>query len=151
MAGDSETLTHPVFGVLKWDPKHSYWFTQRELPGGGRLDVQVSPHKGDLDGFLKRAADLFLWALKNERRVLREAIQAYLLDLYNDGWRQEEDPVLTAEEFEGELTWEGLDISESEIVLVEFWYSDGGRDLFGGHVIVIEMDDQLRRRSAHLG
>src|SRR4051794_40088231 len=117
MAAEPETLTHPVLGVLTWDAKGRHWDARHELPDGETLDVQVSPGRHDPYAFLKRAADLFGWALANERRVLHEAVEAYLYDLYQ-GWRQEEDPELSAEEFEGVLGWGLLEISDSELVPV---------------------------------
>ena len=148
MAEAADTLTHPILGVLT--RVGGRWATQYELPGGEKLDVRISPGGGDRDAFLKRAADLFLWALENERRVLRHAIEVYLLGLYNDGWRDEADPALDADEFEGALEWGLLTLSASEIVPVEFWYDDGERELFGGHAIVVQLDAELKHRSAHL-
>ena len=73
VAEASEHLTHPVLGTLAWLPKYSHWFTQLPLPGGGRLDVIVDPGDADRFGFLPRAAELFEWAMGNERRLLRQA------------------------------------------------------------------------------
>ena len=140
MAGASETLTHPILGLLTWESSYRCWYAQHEAPGGETLFLQVEP-AGDRYGFLKRAADLFVWALANERRVLREAVAAALLELYNDAWRQGE-PVLSAEELKREMDWQGLSIRDGEGVLVEFGY-DAGR-LFGGHVVIVELDDELR-------
>ena len=63
-------------------------------------------------------------------------------------WRQEDEALLDAEEFEGALEWSSLDVSDSETALVEFWYDDGG--LFGGHTVVIELDAELKYRDAYL-
>jgi hypothetical protein len=148
MAEVSETLTHPVFGSLGWLPKYSHWFTQYQLHSGHRLDVIVEPHNPDRIAFLKPAADLFRWGLANERSLFQEAAQTYLLELYNDGWRQEDDPLLSADDFSAQLEWELLKVSESEIVPVEFGYDAG--DLFGGHGVFVETDASLRFRGAHL-
>src|SRR5262249_45973725 len=87
-----ETLKHPILGVLKWDAERNHWLQQHETsPRGRLLDVQIEPGDRERRTLLKRAADLYLWALKNEPRVLRQAVEAYLLELYNDGWREEED------------------------------------------------------------
>jgi hypothetical protein len=136
----AETLEHPILGVLEWEAEYGYWFTQYQLPDGEWLDLTVDPGDGDRYGFLKRAADLFLWALKNERRLLREAIEAELLELYNDTWRQDE-PVLDAEDFEAGLEWHFLALSASEIVPVVFSYGAG--EMFGGHSVDVELDAEL--------
>ena len=149
MADDSETLTHPVFGVLKWDQQCSYWLGAHEPPDGEALDVIVQPGDGERRDFLKRAADLFLWALSNERRVRSEAIEAELLDLYNDTWRQGDDPVLSAAELEEQLRWVVLEIIDDEgIPPVTFSYRAG--DLFGGHFLAVELDAGLKFRDADL-
>lgn len=148
MAEPSEKLSHPVFGTVEWLPRYSHWFAQLELPGGTALDVVIEPYDEDRHAFLKPAADLFGWAVANERRLFREAIQSYLLELYNEGWRQDDDPVLSADEFAGQLEWQFLEISDSEVVPVDFGYDAG--DLFGGHTVTVELDKELKYRGAHL-
>jgi hypothetical protein len=137
---DADELTHPVLGVLNWEADNSTWLGQRHLPDGGWLDVTIKPGEGDRHAFLKRAADIFAWALKNEREVLREAIQAELLELYNETWRGS-DPVLDAKELEDKLEWHHLEIRDSD-VLVEFTYGPG--ELFGGHGVAVELDAELK-------
>jgi hypothetical protein len=144
-----ETLEHPILGRLVWEAKYGYWSGQRPQHGGGLVDVQIGPADPDRRHRLKRAADLWLWALANERRILHEAVEAYLYELYQD-WRQEYDPDLSAEEFEDLLEWEFLEISDSDLVPVELGYHDAGHDFFGGHVIIVELDAELKYRCAHL-
>jgi hypothetical protein len=148
MAEASEHLTHPVLGTLGWLPKYSHWFTQLRLPSGDWLDVIVDPGDGDRLGFLPRAAELFQWALSNEPRVLAEGMRAELLELYNDTWRQGDEPVLSAEELTEQLDWQMLSISASDIVPVEFGYGAG--ELFGYHGVTIEVDAELRFRDIDL-
>ena len=64
-------------------------------------------------------------ALKAERRIIRAALKAELLELYNETWRQRADPVLTAAEMTDLLQWSLLEISASEIVPVTFSYEAG--------------------------
>lgn len=148
MAETSEYRTHPVLGALAWLPKHSHWFAQHRLASGGMLDVIVSPRREDRHEFLPQAAELFRWAMGNERRLFWEALRAYLLELYNDGWRQDDEPVLLEDEFAAQLEWQLLEIKASDIVPVEFWYDAG--DLFGGHGVVIQVGAELQYRSANL-
>jgi hypothetical protein len=148
MAEVSETLKHPIFGSLGWLPKDSQWFTRYTLPSGRQLDVFVKPQKGDRHAFLKLAADLFCWAIENERSLFQQAMQTYLLELYNDGWRQEDDPLLSADDFSAQLEWQFLEVSDSEIVPITFGYDPG--DLFGGHVVFVKVDASLRFRGAQL-
>src|SRR4051812_2084794 len=107
----TERLAHPVFGELEWRPQESEWFTQYRLPSGIQLDVHVQPYSSDRYTFVEPAAQLFRWAPGNERTVLSEAITVYLLSLYNDGWRQEGEPVLSAAEFAAQMEWQLLRIT----------------------------------------
>jgi hypothetical protein len=148
VAEASEHLTHSVLGPLGWLPDYAHWFTQLRLPSGEWLDVIVDPGDTDRFEFLTRAAELFRWAFDNERRVLAEAMRAKLLALYNDTWRQSDEPILTAEGLTARLDWTLLDISASDIVPVEFSYEAG--ELFGYHGVTVEVDADLRFRGIDL-
>ena len=138
MARASEHLTHPVLGTLGWVPESSHWFTQLQLPAGGQLDVTVDPGDGDRFAFLPRAAELFRWAMANERRVLADALRAELLELYNEDWRQAGEARLSAKALAGRLSWRHLLVSDDDVVAVEFGYDAG--ELFGGHEVAVEVD-----------
>ena len=142
MAEASEHLDHPVLGPLGWLPEFSHWFTRVPLPDGRQLDVIVDPGDGDRHEFLPRAAELYRWAVANERRVLARAVRTELLELYNDTWRRNDQPELSARELTARLTWQLLSVSGSDVVPVEFSYAAG--DLFGGHGVTIEVDDELQ-------
>jgi hypothetical protein len=148
MAEASEQLPHPVLGTLGWLPAYSPWFTQLRLPSGEGLDVIVDPADTDRFEFLPRAAELFRWAFENERQVLAEAMRAELLELYNDVWRQGDEPVLSAAELTARLEWTLLTVSASDIVPVEFSYHAG--ELFGGHGVAVDIDTKLRFRDIDL-
>ena len=148
MAEISEHLTHSVLGTLGWLPEFSHWFTQLTLPTGGQLDVIVDPGNGDRFEFLPRAAELFQWAMANERRVLAEAMQAELLEMYNETWRQGDEPELSAAGLSARLEWQLLTVSASDFVPVEFSYDAG--ELFGHHGVAVEVDESLAFRDIDL-
>ncbi|MCI0458931.1 MAG: hypothetical protein L0Z62_18390 [Gemmataceae bacterium] len=148
MAEASENLTHPVLGTLGWLPEYSHWFTQLRLPSGEWLDVIVDPGDTDRFEFLPRAAELFRWAFDNERRVLAEAMRAELLELYNDTWRQDDEPILSSEELAARLAWTLLCVSASDLVPVEFSYDAG--ELFGWHGVTVEVDAEFQFRDIDL-
>ena len=148
MAEPSEYLNHPVLGNLGWLPEYSHWFTQLRLPSGEWLDVIVDPGNTDQFEFLPRAAELFQWAMANERRMLADAIRAELLELYNHTWRQSDDPILSGEELTSRLDWQLLSVSENDIVPVEFSYGAG--ELFGYHGVTVEVDAELKFRDIDL-
>ena len=144
----AESITHPDLGELRWDEQSSWWVTEFRLSSGKSLDVFIDPAEEDRLGFLEPAAKLFRWALGSEPSVLREAIRAELLELYNETWRQGSDPVLTAEELAGRLVWSVVEVSASDIVPVTFTYGAG--DLFGGHCVAVEVGAKLRFRDIDL-
>lgn len=134
--------THPILGTLSWSAEDSHWSTRVPRPGGGQLDVFVDPGDGDRHQFLPRAAELYQWAVANERRVLTKAMRAELLELYNGTWRRNDQPELSTKELTARLGWQLLSVSASDVVPIEFYYEAG--DLFAGHVVVIEVDDELQ-------
>ncbi len=148
MEDAAETYTQPALAALEWQPKYEWWFQQRTLPSGEPLDVIINPSDADRHAFLSRAAELLEWALHNERAVLADAVRAELLTLYNDVWRNEEEPVLSADELIGRLEWQLLKISGFESVPIELSYYAG--DMFGGHDPTVQLDGALRFRSIDL-
>jgi hypothetical protein len=146
----SDSFDHPEIGRLRWEAEWSWWFTQIESPiDGGRLDVIVDSGEGDRKAFLERAGELFRWAMVNQGRILREAVEAELRELYNDVWRQGDEPELTTEELIERLVWTFLKLSTSEDVPVCFAYAAQG-ELFGGHSIDVEVDGELHYRDIDL-
>ena len=91
MAEVSETLAHPVLGKLTWDPLPSL-STDINLPRAAGWTCSFEPYPCERYAFLEQAAELFRSALDNQRRVFREALRAYVLELYNEGWRQADEP-----------------------------------------------------------
>lgn len=146
-----EAVTHPVFGELRWE--RSVWFAQVR-DASWMIDVSVEPGTGDRLACLDQAADLYSRALRAERQLLRTAIDNYLLELFNDGWRlsdgqDETDQVeLTAEEFAARLRFEFIKVSPDARFAVELGYDAG--DTFGGHAVFVRLDRNLRYLSAAL-
>lgn len=145
MTADPITFDHPVLGRLDWDAACGHWDGTAATPGGGAVRVFISPEDEDRVGFLKIAAELFLWATANERRILADAAEASLLELYNDGWRQEGEPVLTTDEFADRMAWTSVDIASSDFMPVELCYGDDDR-MFGGHSVVVQLGPDLAYR-----
>jgi hypothetical protein len=146
----SETIHHPELGELRWEEEWSWWFTQIEGPDG-RLDIIIDPGDGDRAAYIDRAAELYHWAMGAQWRLLREAVEVKLLDLYNNNWRNEDEPVLSAKELADRLQWDGLrlDAGDDPTVPVSFGYVTDD-DLFGGHLVNVEVDRELQYRGAHL-
>lgn len=148
MSQATEFLSHPVLGDLTWQPEYDHWSGERELASGQVLDLIIEPGEQDRRAFIPRAAELFSWALANERKVFADALQAELLELYNSEWREDEAPLLSAAEFSERLEWQLVCVSASDLVPVEFMYEAG--ELFGGHGVSIEVDSDLNYRDCDL-
>src|SRR5262249_49452907 len=126
----------------------SHWFAQVEQPGGDRLDVIVDPGDSDRRAIIEPAVKLFRWAMKNEPRILRAALRAELLHLYNDTWRQGREAQLSAKGPAGQLKWSLLTHSASKIVPIEF--SCEVDELFGGHGVPVGVNKDLQFRDVEL-
>lgn len=148
-----ETITHPVFGRLRWEAQYGHWYAQVRDAGGG-FDVTVEPGNGDRLACLDASADLYSRALRAERQLLRTAVDCYLLELYNDGWRESagvDEVDLTAEEFMARLRLDGVTIDLNSRFAVRLDY-DPGDDMFGGHLVEVCLDRNLKYiRSSLLG
>jgi hypothetical protein len=135
----AESLTHAVFGELRWEAESSWWFTQMRLPAGDWLDAIVEPGDEDPAAFVERAATLFRRAMDAERKILHEAVQVRVLDLH-DAWRQEDEPRLTAEGLEEQLELTFVRLDSVAPLVMSYWPGE----VFGGHSVDVTVDDQLR-------
>jgi len=139
------SLTHPVFGDLRWKEKWSWWETKFCPASGKWLDMIVNPGDDDPAVFVERAAELYRRAMAAEREILHEAIQKGLLDLY-DEWRRAGEPKLTAEELQNQLDLTFVCIDT--VIPITLGYGLG--DVFGGNSVNVKVNDKLRVRSVDL-
>jgi hypothetical protein len=140
MAEPHDHALHPVLGELRWDEEGSAWTGSFALAEGRVVELSICSDGGDRRGSLEPAAGLFTWALENQSRLLDIALRAELLVLYNDTWRAQDAPPLTAEELAGRLQWGLLELSDSDPVPVRFVYQAGS--LFGHRAVVVEVDTE---------
>lgn len=148
MSDQPETVTHPVFGELRWEADSGWWYTQVRDAAGEWLDVVVEPDGEDRLTFLARAAELYSRTIRAERRLLRTAVGKELLELYNDTWRRSDEPELTADEFISRLKFAYVAIRPDWDTAVVLSYNAG--ELFGGHSVDVELDSQLRYLDVNL-
>lgn len=146
-----DTITHSVLGKLRWEAQHGWWLAQvREASGG--FDVIVKPGGDDRFGCLDAAADLYSRALRAERQLLRTAVDLYLLELYNEGWRDSagvDETDLAAEEFIARLGFDGITISPNSRHAINLGYTVAD-DMFGGHMVDVACDRRLNYIRASL-
>src|SRR4051812_37207455 len=83
----SETLTHPVFGKVRWEQQYGWWFAQGRDSTGEWLAVRIDAEEADRLAAIDPAAKLYRRAIRSERRIIKDAIRDKVLELYNDTWR----------------------------------------------------------------
>jgi hypothetical protein len=139
--GEPTHINHPVFGEIVWELPRECWFLQVPIPAGGIVDVSIKPHDQDPLLILDIAAETFQGVLRDERRILRDAIREELLELYNGTWCRAGHK-LTEPELMEQLRFEYLEINPGWVVPVILSYAAG--DLFAGHSVDVEVDEQLQ-------
>lgn len=103
---------------------------------GRDVSISVDPDEATLESTLAFAARLlesfedFVRRSKNE--LLKECFA-----MYNDDWRQEGDPVLTANEFLANFRLTAINILGDKSA--DFFYSEGG--MFGNHSMIPQIFD----------
>jgi hypothetical protein len=139
-----EPIHDGTFGRLEWDPVLNCWLGGIDWPPGLHTEVAIWLPDGDLAVGLRQARESLAWLQRNEEDA-RRCIAGAVLEVYNDAWRDEGEPI-TEDEF----------IRRTELVRVGF-YDDGslvlsydGRDMFGGHVIDGDFGTDRSFRGANL-
>lgn len=94
----AETIINDVFGRLTWDAYVLCWQGELSWPDGTDTKVSIFQEDDeDVAAALRRARDSLDWLQSHERHV-RWCIAWALLEVYNDSWRKDPEP-LTADEF----------------------------------------------------
>ncbi|MEM1262501.1 MAG: DUF2262 domain-containing protein [Pseudomonadota bacterium] len=98
--------------------------------------IRVDPDGEELATTL-RLAKKFLSGLEGYDARAKQKVAEEMLQNYNDNWRQEHDPVLTANQFIQKLTLVGMSFLGSDSV--DFSYDDA--DMFAGHSLIPQSFD----------
>jgi hypothetical protein len=118
-----------TFGRLEWDPVLSCWLGGIDWPPGLHTEVAIWVPDNDMAVGLRQAREGLDWLQLNEENA-RRCVASQMLEVYNDAWRDEDEPI-TIDEF----------IRRTELVRIGFMddrslqLSYDGREMFGGHVI----------------
>lgn len=138
-------VTHPVLGELRWTKQAGEWVGRTSNAPGG-WGVAVVDEHGTTER-LDASVALYLKAVRAERKILRTALREEVLELYNESWSGG-----TGEFGEGELLsrlrLEVVSVNVDGYTAVELYYD--GTELFGGHVLVIELDAKLKYQDCDL-
>ena len=103
---------------------------------GNKVSVSVDPDGESIEETLNLASK-FLKALdKYESKALEKVFQE-CFSMYNDNWREENEPILSKEEFLSNLTLTGINFLSTDSV--DFFYSENG--MFGNHSLIPQVFD----------
>lgn len=139
---EMDTLTHPVFGELRWEEPTSWWLGDFRLESGDLVEVMVVPGRQDRVAFLEKAAQLFQRAMGAEPRIRGVAAEQKVLELY-ECWRNEDEPILTARELAERLELVTVRIGTVVPISLGYIVGDGLEDVFGGHGLDVRVDESL--------
>lgn len=128
------TLDDPALGAFTFDRRMN-WYTAKTMFDGRPVELHLEvPGEGPAgpEGALRTARALWPKQKAWAKRVVDFAARE-MLDDYNETWREEGDPALSAEGFRKAVTLNTVTADGDGAV--QFWFYDG--DLFGGHDIVV--------------
>jgi len=123
-----------------WFSGQAYWMGNRvrlNLRAESPQEAEAAAHTGE--ALLHESG---IWTKR-----IRDHAVARLLTVKNDGWLEEGEKPLTADEFGDTMILETICVDPGGSF--EFWYSDGG--LFWGHAIVVRGDLAEGPRRADIG
>ncbi|QEL14141.1 DUF2262 domain-containing protein [Limnoglobus roseus] len=124
-----EPLHDETFGRLEWDAVLKCWLGGIDWPPGLYTEVAIWLPNGDLAAGLHQARESLNW-LRGHEEQARLAVAAEMVKVYNDAWRDEDEPI-TAAEFAGRTELARIGFEDDGSLLLSY----DGRDMFGGHVI----------------
>ncbi len=103
---------------------------------GRKVSMSVVPDEATLEDALALARRL-LENFDDFSRRSKDELLKECFAMYNDDWRQEGDPVLTAEEFLGNFHLTAINILGDKSV--DFFYDESG--MFGNHCMIPQIFD----------
>ncbi len=124
-----EPIHDETFGRLEWDPILNCWLGGIDWPPGLHAEVAIWLPEGDLAGGLRQARLGLDWLRRNEENA-RRCIASVMLEVYNDVWRDEQEPI-TQGEFIRRTELERIGFFDDGSLVLSY----DGRDMFGGHII----------------
>jgi hypothetical protein len=127
----ADTFNDAMFGPMTWDRQLNCWLGGVDLTPGFHVEITVSGTDADwFMGFPAARASL-AW-LRGHEPEARQLVAAEMVELYNDCWTDEDEPV-TAAEFACRIDLVRAALGEDGSVLLS--YSDGPMAMFGGHLL----------------
>jgi len=128
----------PFFGELVFDPLVNCWEGRGSFSNAGLIRVALDSGDLTVEAFLP-AARLAFEKLERTEPQHREDAAMKLLPIRNGYWRLDGEPLLDVPAFLSRMTLETIRI---RVTGADLYYDDG--DLFAGHTIYIDIDEEGR-------
>jgi hypothetical protein len=128
-----KTYEHDVFGILTFD-RELDWYRGTTLWAGKDVELYLSTEDSTTHLQAALQVALKLWNDQTRWNEQRDFIIQEKLDLYNNDWRDDDDPELTPEEFRTRVILKAITVYPSG--LFEFWHD--ADYLFGYHTVSID-------------
>lgn len=125
----AEPFNDETFGRLEWDPVLNCWLGGIDWPLGLHTEVAIWLPDGDIAAGLRQARESLDWLRRHEDQA-RRAVAKEMVEVYNDAWRDEDEPI-TAAEFARRTELLRIGFEDDGSLLLSY----DGHDMFGGHVI----------------
>lgn len=109
------------------------------------ISIETAGAKTDVDDLIKTADAFLAWHEKNAAEPKKYAAKK-LLKLKNKNWLEPHEKNLTESGFVKKMKLTSIGINSDKSIII--FYDDGG--LFRGHSIIVEMDKNLKFRTADL-
>jgi hypothetical protein len=139
MSAPRRVVDHPVLGSLAHDPLMICWQTRSAVPLGDADHVTVAVLVSSEEDIPVERLDKAAAILgRLDPRLLRGAVAEDYLELYNDTWRQDDDPELDQDGFVARIAPTSVELDDDG---VRIYFGDG--DLFAGHSLVVTLNPAL--------
>lgn len=141
---NSPDIVLPNLGLLRYSNQYNWYEGQINFQ---QSQISISLNMGDegvTEALFNKANDLVI-RLENYAENAKNYAVEKLLELKNEVWLDENEELLTPEQFKTRIMLKSIAIWSDG---VELYHDDG--DLFLGHSILVRMDSNDRFIDAHL-
>ncbi|WP_109833100.1 DUF2262 domain-containing protein [Reichenbachiella versicolor] len=109
---------------------------------GKSIDIDIDPDDLEIGETLE-IVNKILAGFEEYEAEAKQVLADNFLETYNDNWREDNEPILTAKEFIQNLTLDGINFLSNT---VDIFYTDN--DMFDGHSLIAQSLDGEKFDSA---